>query len=86
MAMALLIIIVALLFIAAGVEQSRARAKPRPLSPDSATDSGDFDDRVELALNDPIEALRRYGVPEDAGRSAEDAINLKGPGDRRPGE
>lgn len=40
----------------------------------------------ELAARDPIEALRRYGTPEDAVRLGGNGIDLGGLGYHAPGE
>ncbi len=40
--------------------------------------------RFDLSFHDPVEALLRYGTPDDAARLAEQEVDLKGLGYRPP--
>ena len=80
MTIALLIILALVALAAAAVRGDSPSAPPRPTRPDPLV----LDERPsELALRDPVEALRRYGTPADAARLAEQGQDLSALGYRK---
>ncbi len=80
--MVLRMLILLVLAIAIGVALSASRRSP----PDEHLPSLLADDRSpsELAAEDPVAALLRYGTPDDAARLKEQGVDLGGLGYRAP--
>ena len=80
----MLLLILALVALAAAVVQ-QGGPDARPLPRSSVPPPFDDDESPsELALRDPVEALRRYGTPADAARLTEQGNDLSALGYRPP--
>lgn len=75
----LAILFVAIVMIAGAANSNRRSDLPPPLQPQSPSPT-------EFAAQDPVEALLRYGTPEDADRLARQGVDLGALGYRPPGE
>ncbi|MEO5972578.1 MAG: hypothetical protein ABIP91_04355 [Sphingomicrobium sp.] len=61
-----------------------ARRPPQPRGPAPLDPPPDDQTPSEIALDDPLEALLRYGTPADAARLAEQGVDLAALGHRPP--
>jgi hypothetical protein len=84
----LLLVAVVVLIAAVGLGSARPRqARPERISPRQTPAPSSMPDEptpTVLALDDPVEALLRYGTPADAARLAEQGVDLAALGYRAP--
>lgn len=79
----LLLFSIAVIGIGVAVGQSPDRRGPNSVAPPEPSEEPT---PSEFALQDPVEALRRYGTPADAARLAEQGVDLTALGYRPPTE
>jgi len=83
-----LLILLVFLIVAIGVASARRGAPTRPplMIPPPIDPGADEESPVELSQRDPVEAMLRYGTPEDAARLIGQGVDLSTLGYRPPGE